>query len=77
MITLTFPILADALKPQYIFGIFCGMMVLPAGLGDFLRTETKGYPSKRWRLKSAMPVEIKIPLSNDDENTIICSFFVT
>jgi MFS family permease len=42
VITLTFPILAEVIKPQYIFGIFCGMMVLQLIWVVFFVPETKG-----------------------------------
>jgi sugar porter (SP) family MFS transporter len=42
VITLTFPILAEAMKPQYIFGIFCGMMILQLLWVIFFVPETKG-----------------------------------
>jgi MFS transporter, SP family, arabinose:H+ symporter len=42
LITLTFPIMAEALKPHFIFGFFCGMMVLQLIWVIFLVPETKG-----------------------------------
>ncbi len=44
LITLAFPFLAEALAPQYIFGIFCGMMVLQLVWVKFFMPETKGVP---------------------------------
>ena len=42
VITLAFPILAEAMKPQFIFGIFCGMMILQLVWVIFFVPETKG-----------------------------------
>ena len=44
LITLFFPIMADALAPEAIFGIFCGMMVLQLIWVKFFVPETKGVP---------------------------------
>jgi sugar porter (SP) family MFS transporter len=41
-ITLSFPVMADVLAPQYIFAIFCGMMVLQLLWVGFFVPETKG-----------------------------------
>lgn len=41
-ITLVFPVMAEALAPQIIFGIFCGMMVLQLLWVKFFVPETKG-----------------------------------
>jgi MFS transporter, SP family, arabinose:H+ symporter len=41
-ITLVFPIMAEALEPRFIFGFFCGMMVLQLVWVVFLVPETKG-----------------------------------
>jgi MFS transporter, SP family, arabinose:H+ symporter len=41
-LTLAFPAMAEALKPQVIFGIFCGMMVLQLIWVKFFVPETKG-----------------------------------
>jgi len=51
VITLTFPILADVLKPQYIFGIFCGMMVLQLVWVTFFVPETKGISLEKMEAK--------------------------
>jgi sugar porter (SP) family MFS transporter len=42
LITLTFPIMAEALKPHLIFGFFCGMMILQLIWVIFFVPETKG-----------------------------------
>jgi sugar porter (SP) family MFS transporter len=42
VITLIFPFMAEALKPQLIFGLFCGMMVLQLLWVSFFVPETKG-----------------------------------
>ncbi len=44
LITLVFPFMAEALAPQYIFGIFCGMMVLQLVWVKLFMPETKGIP---------------------------------
>ena len=44
LITLTFPIMAEALKPYLIFGFFCGMMVLQLVWVALMVPETKGVP---------------------------------
>ncbi len=44
LITLFFPVMADALAPQVIFGIFCGMMVLQLAWVKLFVPETKGIP---------------------------------
>ncbi len=44
LITLFFPVMADALAPQVIFGIFCGMMVLQLVWVKFFVPETRGVP---------------------------------
>ncbi|TVR70342.1 MAG: MFS transporter [Marinilabiliales bacterium] len=44
LITLFFPFMADAVAPQFIFGIFCGMMVLQLVWVKFFMPETKGVP---------------------------------
>ena len=44
LITLFFPVMADALAPQIIFGIFCGMMVLQLAWVKFFVPETRGVP---------------------------------
>ena len=41
-LTLVFPAMAETLKPQVIFGIFCGMMVLQLIWVKFFVPETKG-----------------------------------
>lgn len=42
LLTLVFPLMAEAMKPQYIFGLFCGMMVLQLLWVRFFVPETKG-----------------------------------
>ncbi len=42
MLTLSFPLMAEAMKPEYIFGLFCGMMVLQLIWVKFFVPETKG-----------------------------------
>jgi MFS transporter, SP family, arabinose:H+ symporter len=42
LLTLVFPLMAEAMKPQYIFGLFCGMMVLQLFWVRFFVPETKG-----------------------------------
>ena len=42
LLTLVFPLMAEALKPEVIFGIFCGMMVLHLLWVAFFVPETKG-----------------------------------
>jgi len=42
LITLVFPLMAEALPPQIIFSIFCGMMVLQLVWVKFFVPETKG-----------------------------------
>jgi SP family arabinose:H+ symporter-like MFS transporter len=42
LITLTFPIMAEAMKPHFIFGFFCGMMILQLIWVIFFVPETKG-----------------------------------
>jgi MFS transporter, SP family, arabinose:H+ symporter len=44
LITLFFPVMADALAPEVIFSIFCGMMVLQLVWVKFFVPETKGVP---------------------------------
>lgn len=44
VITLAFPIMAEAMKPQFIFGLFCGMMVLQLAWVILFVPETKGIP---------------------------------
>lgn len=44
LLTLVFPLMAEALKPQFIFGIFCGMMILQLLWIMFFVPETKGIP---------------------------------
>lgn len=41
-LTLVFPLMAEALAPQIIFGFFCGMMVLQLIWVRFFVPETKG-----------------------------------
>ncbi|MFO7619903.1 MAG: sugar porter family MFS transporter [Bacteroidales bacterium] len=41
-LTLVFPLMAEALPPQFIFGLFCGMMVLQLIWVRFFVPETKG-----------------------------------
>ncbi len=43
-LTLLFPLMAEALKPQIIFSLFCGMMVLQLVWVIFFVPETKGVP---------------------------------
>lgn len=43
-LTLAFPLMAEALKPEVIFGLFCGMMVLQLLWVSFFVPETKGIP---------------------------------
>ena len=43
-LTLVFPLMAEALPPQAIFGFFCGMMVLQLVWVAFFVPETKGVP---------------------------------
>ncbi len=43
-LTLLFPLMAEALVPQIIFGLFCGMMVLQLVWVIFFVPETKGIP---------------------------------
>jgi sugar porter (SP) family MFS transporter len=43
-LTLAFPLMAEALKPQIIFGFFCGMMVFQLIWVTFFVPETKGIP---------------------------------
>ena len=43
-LTLVFPLMAEALKPQIIFSLFCGMMVLQLVWVIFFVPETKGIP---------------------------------
>ncbi len=43
-LTLVFPLMAEALKPEVIFGLFCGMMVLQLLWVSFFVPETKGIP---------------------------------
>jgi sugar porter (SP) family MFS transporter len=43
-LTLAFPLMAEALKPEAIFGLFCGMMVLQLIWVTFFVPETKGIP---------------------------------
>ena len=42
LLTLVFPFMAETMKPQYIFGFFCGMMVLQLIWVRFFVPETKG-----------------------------------
>jgi SP family arabinose:H+ symporter-like MFS transporter len=42
LLTLAFPLMVEALAPQYIFGIFCGMMILQLAWIFFFVPETKG-----------------------------------
>lgn len=42
LLTLVFPLMAEAMKPQYIFGLFCIMMVLQLIWVKFFVPETKG-----------------------------------
>ena len=42
LLTLVFPLMAEAMKPQYIFGLFCIMMVLQLIWVRFFVPETKG-----------------------------------
>lgn len=42
LLTLAFPVMAEALTPQFIFSIFCGMMVLQLLWVKFFVPETKG-----------------------------------
>lgn len=42
LLTLVFPLMAEALKPQIIFSLFCGMMVLQLVWVIFFVPETKG-----------------------------------
>ncbi|MDD4145346.1 MAG: MFS transporter, partial [Prolixibacteraceae bacterium] len=42
LLTLVFPLMAEALAPHIIFGIFCGMMVLQLVWVRFFVPETKG-----------------------------------
>lgn len=42
LLTLVFPLMAEAMEPQYIFGIFCGMMVLQLIWVRVFVPETKG-----------------------------------
>jgi MFS transporter, SP family, arabinose:H+ symporter len=42
LLTLSFPLMAEAMKPEYIFGLFCGMMVLQLIWVKFFVPETKG-----------------------------------
>jgi MFS transporter, SP family, arabinose:H+ symporter len=44
LITLFFPVMADAMAPEVIFSIFCGMMVLQLVWVKFFVPETKGIP---------------------------------
>jgi len=44
LITLSFPFMAEAIAPQFIFGIFCVMMVLQLVWVKFFMPETKGVP---------------------------------
>lgn len=41
-LTLAFPLMAEAMKPQYIFGLFCAMMVLQLIWVRFFVPETRG-----------------------------------
>ena len=41
-LTLVFPLMAEAWAPQFIFGLFCGMMVLQLVWVRFFVPETKG-----------------------------------
>jgi MFS transporter, SP family, arabinose:H+ symporter len=41
-LTLSFPLMAEAWEPQFIFGLFCGMMVLQLVWVRFFMPETKG-----------------------------------
>jgi hypothetical protein len=43
-LTLAFPLMAEALQPEAIFGLFCGMMVLQLIWVTFFVPETKGVP---------------------------------
>lgn len=42
LITLVFPLMAEVMLPQYIFGLFCGMMILQLIWVLFFVPETKG-----------------------------------
>jgi MFS transporter, SP family, arabinose:H+ symporter len=42
LLTLSFPLMAEAMKPEYIFGLFCGMMLLQLIWVKFFVPETKG-----------------------------------
>ncbi len=44
LITLFFPVMADAFAPEIIFGFFCGMMILQLVWVKFFVPETKGVP---------------------------------
>ena len=41
-LTLAFPLMVEAMAPEYIFGLFCGMMVLQLVWVRFFMPETKG-----------------------------------
>ncbi len=51
LITLMFPIMAEAFNPELIFGIFCGMMVLQLVWVRFFVPETKGVPLEQLEKK--------------------------
>jgi hypothetical protein len=42
LLSLVFPYIAEAMKPQYIFGLFCGLVVLKLIWVMFFVPETKG-----------------------------------
>ena len=58
-LTLVFPLMAEAWKPQVIFSLFCGMMVLQLVWVIFFVPETKGI--------SLEEMEAKLIKKNDDQ----------
>jgi MFS transporter, SP family, arabinose:H+ symporter len=57
IITLLFPVMAEAFTPQIIFGIFCGMMVLQLLWVSFFVPETKGISLEKMESKLKAHIE--------------------
>jgi len=55
-LTLVFPSMAELMEPRFIFGIFCGMMVLQLVWVTFFVPETKGVSLEEMELKMTQPI---------------------